>query len=222
MSVRKRKWTTRSGEDREAWIVDYTDQQGERHIETFDRKKDADARHAEVTVDVKAGVHVAPSKSVTVNEAGEPWIEGNEAELERTTVDLQPASKVSPAPVQRARKLTDLTTDRCSVLRHSSARRPLRFMVRKVLSASARSWPTPRCATTSAATRCRIFDGRSRRARPTRKRKKDKAGGGRDIPSPAEVAAIMAHGEDRWRPLLVRRPLPACELPSFVGCGGRM
>ena len=43
MSVRKREWTTRKGERREAWIVDYVDQQGDRHIQTFERKKDADA-----------------------------------------------------------------------------------------------------------------------------------------------------------------------------------
>jgi hypothetical protein len=42
LSVRKRKWTTRGGETKEAWIVDYT-QDGERHIETFKKKKDADA-----------------------------------------------------------------------------------------------------------------------------------------------------------------------------------
>ena len=42
-----------------------------RHIETFERKKDADARHAEVTVDVKKGIHVAPSKSITVEKAAE-------------------------------------------------------------------------------------------------------------------------------------------------------
>ena len=51
MSVRKRKWTTRAGEEREAWVVDYVDQQGERHIETFAKKKEADARHAEVRVE---------------------------------------------------------------------------------------------------------------------------------------------------------------------------
>jgi hypothetical protein len=39
VSVRKRTWTTRLGEAREAWIVDYTDQQGRRHIRTFDRKE---------------------------------------------------------------------------------------------------------------------------------------------------------------------------------------
>ena len=40
MSVRKRTWTTRKGEEREAWIIDYFDQRRERHIETFGRKKD--------------------------------------------------------------------------------------------------------------------------------------------------------------------------------------
>ena len=55
MSVRKRKWTTRSGEAKEAWIVDYTDQQGDRHIKTFARKKDADAYSQQVGVDVRAG-----------------------------------------------------------------------------------------------------------------------------------------------------------------------
>src|ERR1700704_5767662 len=79
MSVRKRSWTTRSGEPREAWIVDYFDQDGDRHIETFERKKDADARHATVKVNVRQGVHTAPSKSITVAEASEGWIKRVEA-----------------------------------------------------------------------------------------------------------------------------------------------
>jgi hypothetical protein len=69
MSVRKRKWTTRNGQEREAWVVDYKLQNGDRCIETFSRQKDADARHAQVRVDVRAGVHVAPSKSIMVKEA---------------------------------------------------------------------------------------------------------------------------------------------------------
>ena len=43
MSVRKRQWLTAKGEPREAWIVSYADADGDRHIETFARKKDADA-----------------------------------------------------------------------------------------------------------------------------------------------------------------------------------
>ena len=74
MSVRKRKWITRSGEAKEAWIVDYVDQQGGRHIETFDRKKDADEYHATVKVDVRTGTHTPVSKSITVAQAAEDWI----------------------------------------------------------------------------------------------------------------------------------------------------
>ena len=87
MSVRKREWTTRLGEQREAWIVDYTDGSGKRHIDTFERKKDADAYEAKVKVDVNAGTHVAPDNNLTVAAVAEKWIKGVEAEgRERTTV----------------------------------------------------------------------------------------------------------------------------------------
>ena len=88
MSVRKRIWKTTKGEERTAWIADSVDQEGDRHIETFQKKKDADARHAEVGVGVRAGMHIAPSKSVTVKEAGESWIRAAEAAgLERSTLE---------------------------------------------------------------------------------------------------------------------------------------
>ena len=74
MSVRKRKWKTSRGEPREAWIVDYVDQNGGRHIETFERKKDADSFHASVTVDVSKGIHTPKSKSITVAQAAEDWL----------------------------------------------------------------------------------------------------------------------------------------------------
>src|SRR6516225_268857 len=54
MSVRKREWTTQSGKPREAWVVAYTDAAGKRHLETFERKKDADARQAEIKVSAEA------------------------------------------------------------------------------------------------------------------------------------------------------------------------
>jgi hypothetical protein len=65
---RKGRWTARVGmgglrasmtPTREAWIVDYVDQEGDRHIETFARKKDADDYHATVKVDIRKGVHSA-------------------------------------------------------------------------------------------------------------------------------------------------------------------
>ena len=85
MSVRKRNWTTRQGEPKEAWVVDYSDQQGTRHIRTFERKKDADAYHATVKVDVRAGVHT--STKVTVAKAGDRWLMDAEDRLEPATLE---------------------------------------------------------------------------------------------------------------------------------------
>src|SRR5215472_9103503 len=88
VSVRKRSWIAPNRERKEAWIVDYRDQHGDRHIKTFARRKDADAEHAQVTVSVRAGTHTADSRSVTIAEAGRLWIEtSTNARLERVTID---------------------------------------------------------------------------------------------------------------------------------------
>src|SRR5262245_38502697 len=86
MSVRKRIWTS-GGERREAWVVDYS-HLGKRHLMTFEKKKDADAYHASVRVNVAAGTHTAPSRSPTVAEAGKLWLEKAISDgLERSTTD---------------------------------------------------------------------------------------------------------------------------------------
>ena len=38
MSVRKRTWKNAKGEPQTAWVVDYVDQKGKRHIKTFKKK----------------------------------------------------------------------------------------------------------------------------------------------------------------------------------------
>jgi integrase len=78
VAVRKRTWKTRKGEIKEAWIVDYVDQVGGRHIETFKKKKDADARAQQVGVDVRAGTHTPPSQSITLAQAGTDWLKAAE------------------------------------------------------------------------------------------------------------------------------------------------
>ena len=79
MSVRKRSWTTRRGETKEAWIADFTDGSGKRHIRTYKQKKQADAYEASVTVAVNAGTHVALDGNRTVADAAEDWIKRVEA-----------------------------------------------------------------------------------------------------------------------------------------------
>ena len=89
MSVRKREWITRKGERKEAWIVDYA-VNGSRHLKTFERKKDADAYYAQVSVDVGKGVHVAladgSSRFVDVSMPEHAW----RWAISRTTQAPQP------------------------------------------------------------------------------------------------------------------------------------
>jgi integrase len=87
MSVRKREWKTTKGEPREGWSVDYRDQKGVRTIRLFHTKKEAAAYHAKVTVEVNEGIHTAPSRSITLKEAAADWIRSGEADgLERSTL----------------------------------------------------------------------------------------------------------------------------------------
>jgi integrase len=68
--------------------VDYCLQAGDPHIKTFDKKKDADAYHDSVRSDVRKGIHTAPSKSITVTEAADNWLNRVEADArERSTLD---------------------------------------------------------------------------------------------------------------------------------------
>ena len=75
MSIRKRKWTTGSGEAREAWVVDYVDQHGDRHVQTFPTRRAAAAWATQAEHEVAAGTHSPLTGSVTVKEAFQMWIE---------------------------------------------------------------------------------------------------------------------------------------------------
>ncbi len=87
MSVRRRTWTTQRGEERESWVVAYTDQAGARRIATFEKKRDAEAYQAQVRTEVRAGIHTAVGASITVAEAAEDWLSWAELEgRERSTL----------------------------------------------------------------------------------------------------------------------------------------
>ena len=136
MSVRKRTWTTRNGEAKEAWIVDYSDQDGERHITTFGKKKDADAYHDTVRGDVRQGIHTAPSKSITVAEAAKDWLAFVKLEKrERTTLDQYSQHvdlHINPRIGQE--KLAKLTTPRINTFRDDLLANLSRAMAKKVLT----------------------------------------------------------------------------------------
>jgi integrase len=207
VSVRKRSWKTPEGEIREAWIVDYADHAG-RHIKTFARKRDADAYHARVAVDIGTGIHTADSRSITVAAAGQLWIERVEAtRLERSTLEAYQRHLVLHiVPFIGRVRLAQLTIPLVRAF-EDRLRRENRSpaMVRKILCSLG-------CVLADAQERGLVAQNvvRSLRTRRPRgkerhaeRRQKGKLKIGVDIPTLDEMRAIIAHLESRWRPMLL-------------------
>jgi integrase len=200
MSVRKRTWTTRQGEAKEAWVVDYFDQEGDRHIATFARKRDADEHSAKVRVDVRAGMHTAPSKSVTVTEASESWIKRVAAEgRERGTLaQYEQHVRLHIAPRLGTCKLAHLTPAKVESFRDDLLANLSRPMARKVLTSLRSLLKAAKYAHVAAD----VAVGRG-------KRSERKPEVGRDIPTVGEVKRLIETAKDdgRMRALLLTAAL---------------
>ena len=203
MSVRKRAWKSPSGELKEAWVVDYVDQHGDRHLKTFAKKRDADAHHAIVATAVRAGVHTADSKSVTVARAAELWLESCEAAgLEwATIVDYRQHADLHIAPFLGALRLSQLTVplvrgfeDR---LRQAGRSQAMVRKVRRSLGGILADAQERRLVAQNVVYSLRRRS-HSRRAEGTGKLKV-----GIDIPAPAEMRAIVGKLSGRYRALLL-------------------
>jgi integrase len=218
MSVRRCIWITKTGERREAWVVNYTDQTGARRIATFERKRDADAYDAEVRAEVRKGVHTAPSESPTVAEAGDLWITSCEINgLERATIEnyrqhlrlhIVPylgRLKLAQLSVPLIRKFEDdLRTGKSASEQHEDERRSASMIKRVVVSlgsliadAQERGLVAQNVVRSLRAHRKR---GKERQAE---KRQKGKPKVGVDIPTPGEIKTMIAHLKGQWRPLLL-------------------
>jgi integrase len=207
MSVRRRNWQTRTGEVKKAWIVDYADQHGGRHIKTFARKRDADAYHARVAVGVAAGLHTADSRSITIAEAGRLWIRSGEAaKLERTTLDqYRQHLDHHIVPEIGEVKLAQLTAPMVREFedRLRADRSPA--MVRKALGSLGAILADAQERGLVAQNVVRSLRARRRRGKEQHadRRQKGRLKIGVDIPAPDEVRAIIAQLNGRWRPMLL-------------------
>ena len=136
-SIRKRSWTTARGEHRESWQVDFVDQQGKRRHKQFARKKDADAALVTARGQVAAGTFTPELSSATLGEAIEAWLARAQAEgLEAGTVQQyrQLAAHVR-ALMPENLKLAKLTTARAEQFRDDLLKAHSRPMARKILGA---------------------------------------------------------------------------------------
>ena len=208
MSVRKRTWKTAAGEERQAWLCDYTGQSGKRHVKTFARKKDADAFIAKAKVEVSEGVHTADSDSVTIRDAADLWLTTGAARgLERATLAAyEQHARLHIIPLLGRVKLSRLSApairdfeDRLRTDGRSAA------MIRKILTSlgSMLSDAQERGLVSRNVVRdlgSRRKKGADRRAD---RRQKGRLKVGVDIPGREEIRAIVGALQGRWRPIIL-------------------
>jgi integrase len=197
-SIRKRNWTNAKGEQT-AWVADYFDQAGKRHIKTCGTKKEAAAWLVNAQGEVVRGVHTAENASITVAEAAELWIGKSELEnLERSTLrQYRNHVDLHIVPLIGATKLARLSAPAIEAFRDDLLRNGSRAMARKVL-ASLKS------ILGEAQRRGLIAHNAAQPVKvDVKKRDKGKLAVGRDIPSKEEVQTILSSAAGRWRPFFV-------------------
>jgi integrase len=197
--VIKRTWTTASGEQKEAWIVRYWQKEtGKQHIKTFARKKDADAYMHQTGVDIGAGTHVAPSQSITVEQAARFWLEACETnQLERATLSrYRIYVDKHIVPLVGAKKLSDLNTRQMVRWFQDELRRQggSLDLTRKVMTAL--SSIVSDAYDRGLAARNAVRDRKRAKGRPSDRAKIEE---GKDYPKPAEVKAIIEAATPDWR-----------------------
>ncbi|PDT24449.1 tyrosine-type recombinase/integrase [Rhizobium hidalgonense] len=207
MSVRKREWTTPKGVEKSAWVVDYADAAGKRRLKTFAKKKDADAFAATSSVEVREGIHVANSASVTIEAAGNLWIASAKAAgLERATIeDYERHLRLHINPFIGALKLPTLTIARIRKFEddlreggRSSA------MIKKVLVSLGTMLADAQ--ELSLVARNVVRERKKRRGsseKTQEKRQKGKLKIGVDIPTREDIKALLGILAGRWRPIIL-------------------
>jgi integrase len=189
-------------------------------LRTFEKKEVADAFHASVAGELRDGVHVPDSQSVTIAEAGRLWLEGCEANgLERSTVEYyRQHLNRHIIPLIGAVKLSRLTMPMVRTFEDTLKRDRSRTMARKVRISLGALLAD---AQVRGLVRQNVVHGlgRRRQGKDTHAaaRQKSKLVVGVDIPSPGEIRALLAAAGDRWRPLLLTAVFTGLRISELRG-----
>lgn len=234
MSVRKRTWKTGKGQTREKWVVDYIDQHGTRRLKTFERKKEADAFNDTMRVEVRDGLHVPDSTTVTVEEAGLSWIASCEADKkERTTVDAyKSALKYHINPMIGSMKLSKITVpavttfrdrlfnepypDDFPAARMRGKKRSTAMIKRVVMSLGALLGDAQERGTVVRNAVHELAHKKRGRAKGD-SRQKIRPRVGIDIPLNDEIRAMLDKATGRYRPLLITAVFTGCRASELRG-----
>lgn len=137
MSIRKRSWRDRGGEQHHAWLVDYRDSAGSRRSKQFARKRDAEAWQTSTAWQVSQGTHTPDSQSITVESAAKLWIGRAEAEgRERSTIkQYKELSRLHIVPLIGGQKLSRLSMPAVEAFRDQLVATRSRAMAGKAVRA---------------------------------------------------------------------------------------
>lgn len=214
-SIRKRAWRTASGEPREGWQVDFVDQEGKRRHRQFVRKKDADAFMVTARSQVQSGTYTPDSASATVGEAIHLWIERAVAEgLEVGTVQMYRQHRQHLLSlIDSGTKLSRLTQARCEQLRDDLLKTHSRPMARKLLGTFKSAMKDARrrglVAQNVSADTAIGAGGRHRRRLEV----------GVDVPTPAEVRALLETAGPKARAMVALAALAGLRASELRGLG---
>ena len=192
MAVRKR--TLADGRIR--WQVDYRDGAGVRRHRQFPTKREADAFHVRARSEVAAGIHTPDSASITVAEATALWLARCERDqLEPTTIvtyrqyaDLHILPYIGPVKLARL-TVPAVTAFRDRLLDDGRSA----DMVKRVLKSLGTIVGEAQARGLVATNNVRAI------AKSKRERRAERI----EMPSRAELQAIIAAAPDRHRPLIM-------------------
>ena len=204
-SVRKRTW--KSGEQtKTAWIADYFDQAGKRHIKTFEKKGEATAWLRNAIVEVSKGIHTPERASLTIAEAGDLWILQAETDgLEYSTIrQYRQHLDLHIKPFLAKLKLSEITPASVNDFRNALIReKRSRIMAKKVV-VSLGSILGNAMADGKAARNVVHEQSKQQRKRHQRieSRQKKILKEGVDYPTTVELRTLLTI-QGRWRPFIV-------------------
>jgi integrase len=153
-------------------------------------------------VDVGAGVHAPDSRAITVAEAGELWIRSREAvDLERSTlVQYRNHLNLHITPLIGKTKLSAIAVPFVRAFEDRLREERSLAMVRKIMASLS-------SILSDAQERGLVAQNAAYRLRAKRQqdsgRQKRRLQIGVDIPTPAEIRAVITKLDGRWRPMLL-------------------
>ncbi|ODU34456.1 site-specific integrase [Sphingopyxis sp. SCN 67-31] len=208
-TIRKRTWLSPKGEEKTAWIVDYRDGSGARRFKQFSRKRDADAWLTSAAWQVSQGTHTADSQSITVAQACEIWIAAAESKgRERGTLrQYRQLADLHIAPLIGAEKLSRLTQPKVAAFRDELIKTRSPAMAAKIVRAlSSVLREAQRRGLTALNAAANVKVERSTRDKP-------KA----EIPTAAELRAMLDHAPENFKPLLLTAILTGLRASELRG-----